>query len=130
MRPRPTQRPHPTLTPSITVTPSITYTPRATFTPTDTFTPLPPTATAIVLAISPQAEFIASLTPVALEATVIPPTVIAFTVTPLVWPPCPRHRTCLPQTQHKLMRLLPAPKRPTAHRTGNPRIRCAWCCQR
>lgn len=52
--PRPTRRPLPTDTPTITYTPSITYTPRPTFTPTDTSTPAPPTATAILLEISPQ----------------------------------------------------------------------------
>ncbi|MEP7288244.1 MAG: CAP domain-containing protein [Chloroflexota bacterium] len=53
----PTRKPTrvPTLTPSITHTPTITYTPRATFTATFTPTGLPPTSTAIVLEVSPQA---------------------------------------------------------------------------
>jgi hypothetical protein len=55
----PTRRPPtraPTATPTLTFTPSITYTPRPSFTPSSTPTALPPTSTAIVLEVSPQAS--------------------------------------------------------------------------
>lgn len=56
-RPQPTRPPPPTLTPTDTLTPTNTFTPRPTFTATFTATGIPPTATAIVLEISPQAGF-------------------------------------------------------------------------
>ena len=53
--PIPTRRPRPTDTPTITFTPTITYTPLPTNTPAPTDSPIPPTATAIILEVSPQA---------------------------------------------------------------------------
>lgn len=72
-RPQPTRPPPPTLTPTDTLTPTNSFTPRPTFTATFTATGIPPTATAIVLEISPQAGFDGSTTSeptiIALEAS-------------------------------------------------------------
>ncbi|GAB4554809.1 MAG: hypothetical protein OHK0023_25380 [Anaerolineae bacterium] len=82
--PRPTQRPRPTSTPTITYTPSITYTPRATFTPTDTPTLLPASPTALVIDITPQADFLTpSVTSDSAIAPTLPPTAAqTLTATP------------------------------------------------
>jgi len=83
---RPTRRPTqvPTLTPSITLTPSTTFTPLPSLTPSVTPTGRPPTATAIVLEISPQPTEAGQ--PAAQNAGMIvptkPPAAIAMVVTP------------------------------------------------
>jgi len=79
-RPRPTQPPPPTFTPTYTLTPSMTFTSRPTFTPTETGTPPPPTSTAIILELSPQAAFVGVIVTatemplVASETPTTPPT--------------------------------------------------------
>ncbi len=84
--PRPTRRPTqvPSVTPSITLTPSITFTPLPTLTPSLTPTGRPPTATAIVLEISPQPTDIGQPAAQAAGTTVLtkPPAVVAMVITP------------------------------------------------
>jgi hypothetical protein len=90
MIPRPTRAATriPTNTPTITLTPSITFTPIATFTPSLTSTALPPTATGIVIAISPQPTDGPAPTQTATEtatgtATASAPAAIQPDITPL-----------------------------------------------
>jgi hypothetical protein len=91
--PRPTRPPTQTPTPTITLTPSMTYTPRPTFTPTDTPTGIPPTATAILIAISTAAPNAPTPTPLSvatLGETATPAAVaiaVANTDTPPSLPP-------------------------------------------
>jgi hypothetical protein len=87
VRAAPTRPPPPTATPTVTFTPSITYTPRATFTPTHTATFQPPTATAIVLAVTPQR--VAAL-PTAPSMSTLPPAVEVAPTLSLPAAPPPR----------------------------------------
>jgi len=76
--PLPTHRPRPTDTPTITFTPSITYTPFPTNTVVLTDMPILPTASAIVLEVSPQAAYVTAYVTATIDT---PPT---STPTPLV----------------------------------------------
>ncbi len=82
----PTHRPappRPTTTPTQTLTPSIAFTPYPTATPTVTITPIPPTSTAIELAVSPQPGLVVAALP---SDTSIPPTNAPSAVPPAASP--------------------------------------------
>jgi hypothetical protein len=87
----PTRRPLPTATPTATLTPSQTFTPRPTATATASLTTVPPTSTAIELAVSPLPAASANaavITPAAL-AMAVSPTALSEPVTSIVPSPSP-----------------------------------------